>query len=1481
MGLTAVRQPGLLDASLAEVGRLSPLSGSAVLKLIGSSEAAISIPEDSPAVNIHDWISLYTQRGFAGIFRVSNVSRTYKQRVDLTLLHGIDILSDSVWAAQTDFSGTKAEFLTALLNQQTHLINGVRPWVLGICQDNSTIEKSINYDRLSELFESLVEPGGSYYFVYDQTSFPWTVSYVSRTGEADSEFRLTRNVRSASVTYNDADLCTRLHLSVAATEQAAGGVRTYDNQSAQARWGIVVKTADIDPEEDHVASPDAWAADFLAQRSEPSVQIQIDGDELCQLTGDTWDELTIGKMCQVALPLYGHTFRERVVSVTYPDLYRDPSHVTVSLANTLPAFSEGIRQALQSAASSARGAARSAAAAEEEVKQYSTWQTKTDKLIGDYAKVTGVKLDANGDVVYEKDDQGNIILDENGNPIPVFDPESPYSLYGKQEVTAQHIIDYVGLTGIKFDAQGNPIYKQATDAQGNPIYDAQGNPVYETDANGNLIPDLDAKDGHSMYSMISRSLDEIDTKVQGKASAGEVRTLADKVGMFITANGDIDAAAIFIALNGDGTTSAYIRADKIQLDGTAIISAIEGAKAPDGQTRLKISADSLDLSGVLKATAVTAQGVTTYKISGKELVTAVLTAGTLKLPKYGSHVDTTEGAANAQKWTYEPLAFTFGTVGKGDGAKTYYYVGYGNGIYSQSLNHTHDISFDNTTGVLTLGQPILGSNQTTNFNVASSTWFKNQMAGARAEVRLTSLSAPTQTLAGITRLGPDDQLTHYYLPIRYALGYDEDDGDGGTQTVTIFPTGGGTAENIVLVDSLIRNIASSMSFTTGSSDPSNNDLTAGSTVNGSWQDGAVRSYSSSTGKAWITVKAQLDTGIVGSDGSTRIVVSGTQDVEIDVSDIAGSSQGGSAGSVTITAADLGGSDQQFADRINARQDAAATLSKTTSTDLSISINARGVYNQGLYDGWDKAAAKVVYPKVSPATITNGISVVYPAYTESAATQSNYYNTTASAEYFLNTGAEDGVYYAYIRYSNVNTGAIVAKRNIQSIYTAGQNSVTPTSAQLSQVVLSESSGIVTAKGTLTVPYTGNATGASLEVDVTDIYDIGYDNGAEVSSYTASFDVTMTAPDGFTRVVRVDNVDCADAYNAGARAAASQTTYKYVWGDHTDTASRTFPLWATADSAYSTIAQIPRNTQVELLDTSGSYAHITYTLNGVTHTGYTRAVYMHDGPDEIITWYACELHGNLLSVYTGSTSSVLEGRLYPMTEVVEHTYWGTSNRAYIVCDGRYGYIDRIDLYYTRAGTSNYGQQTGWYSAATTMYIYNTEGEPVTVFMDDLLSSPYSKTIYPNTPVTVSNYSASAYSVMFTYDGGTYYIMPQYLSGSANSPSNYNQTGWYNGGGTTSYETLGVYSTGFNLNNCHVGVKYPDSGVLVVFNLLGSEEAVQQYPGDLYGTNTTNRMPVAVYASSQSYPESEAVGRTCYVLLSDGTKKQFTIQDSEPTT
>ena len=385
-----VRLPRLLSGD-----SVMPESFSLSLPLRDTPTASMSVPDKGPSIAMHTWMELFTARGSVGLFRVTDMTHTSGGMNELTLRHGIDTLSDDVWADQTDFEGTVEEFLTAMLAQQT-----TERWQLGTCEYSATWNRQgINYTRLSDLLNELAQACEHHYFAFDFSTTPWTMSLLSLPTTVSAEFRLSRNVESASINRNDADMCNRLYLSINTVDNGKNSVeiKTYDNATSQALSGVVAKTADIDTGNIPDGDADAWAADFLALRAEPAVQITIDGIELAALTGDTWDEYDRGRKVQVALGDMGELVTERVESVDYPDVLGEPERVTVELANRLDAFSSTIAK-LNQAAGRGAAAARAAARAEKDQRYWAMVVRDTDL---ENLYLTGIELDAqSGATIY-------------------------------------------------------------------------------------------------------------------------------------------------------------------------------------------------------------------------------------------------------------------------------------------------------------------------------------------------------------------------------------------------------------------------------------------------------------------------------------------------------------------------------------------------------------------------------------------------------------------------------------------------------------------------------------------------------------------------------------------------------------------------------------------------------------------------------------------------------------------------------------------------------------------------------------------------------------------------------------------------------------------------------------------------------------------------------------------------------------------------
>ena len=370
-----VRLPRWLGLDFKEKGRIRPSELQLKLECPGVSEAQVTLPRGAPVPAMHEWLEIYTARGSAGFFRITNTVKTFTGETTLTLRHAVDTFADSYFDTQGDYEGTVADYMADIIAAQTARLGGSAPWQLGVVVNGTTsYPVKVNYDRLSDALSSLLENLPGTQLAYDFTTSPWTISLIAQPAGVASEFRLGHNLSTLEVTYSDADLCTQLVLQVNAVDvESSTGMpdivtpvqvtKTYNNATAQAYWGVVQQYAAIDTHDDltqqTLPEADAWAANYLAKRAEPFVQIEIDGDELAAYTFENYDETHLGQLCRVALPDYDAFFSERVVSITYPDVLGSPTHVTVSLANEVIKASG----ALKATAKTAKVAAAAAASA--------------------------------------------------------------------------------------------------------------------------------------------------------------------------------------------------------------------------------------------------------------------------------------------------------------------------------------------------------------------------------------------------------------------------------------------------------------------------------------------------------------------------------------------------------------------------------------------------------------------------------------------------------------------------------------------------------------------------------------------------------------------------------------------------------------------------------------------------------------------------------------------------------------------------------------------------------------------------------------------------------------------------------------------------------------------------------------------------------------------------------------------------------------
>lgn len=347
MTITRVRQARLLDKNLKEKSRLNVKSQSVSLQMTPLSTASVALCERSEAT-VKDYVELFTARGSAGIFRITGKESGYGTGGDsLSLEHGICVLGDASTPegerATTDnpdagkLRGTYRDVLSTLLSFQTAKIGGVAMWTLGAVEIPDTETVTYEYDG-GQVLHAILDVLGTidgYALSFNQSVYPWVMHVKTLEDTPSCEGRMTRNVNTARVMLDISELCTRVDC-----KRLPGGYMQLEDDP---QWGIVSKRLTF-ADELPIEIVERECRMYLEAHHKPRVSIEIDGLDLAAITNEPLDRIDCGRMMRLAMPEYGLTVNERVVSVEYVAVVSRPEQVTVTLSTTVRDASAGLSE---------------------------------------------------------------------------------------------------------------------------------------------------------------------------------------------------------------------------------------------------------------------------------------------------------------------------------------------------------------------------------------------------------------------------------------------------------------------------------------------------------------------------------------------------------------------------------------------------------------------------------------------------------------------------------------------------------------------------------------------------------------------------------------------------------------------------------------------------------------------------------------------------------------------------------------------------------------------------------------------------------------------------------------------------------------------------------------------------------------------------------------------------------------------------------
>lgn len=569
-----VRLPRRVDANGNTVEEYHPISMSLDLNIKPLSTATMQLPWDEN-IPARSFVELFTPLGSAGFFRVRSPEDAYgEDMTSVELEHAITEVGDYLVKAKYD------EMMAANTAMQTVFSHyGGGRWQLGsvAALGSGQIALSANYDRVLDAMLAILEQKPECYLAFNFSTTPWTVSIATKDTTVSAEGRLSRNVDSAKIIYDDTELCTRVYYEhETTTDSTAGinlnGVPTFDVNTNYSAGTIVLYSNKLYSLPNGHTAGETWAnttsvlqnniptsewayldadtigtyglierrvstgsdytegeaqkvaQEYLRTHKKPKVTVRVQAEELANTTGEPWDTFTIGKLLRLALVDYNVTVCENITGQSWNDVYNEPESMEVVLGDEEDTAIKFLHDVDSKGGSGGGGGG--GRKQDDQWKEYRTIFEQDDYHFGLYAQ----RLNTAEEILQ----QAGLYIDANG--VLIFAEDNENMLGSKLKVEAGRITAIATRM-----ANAEDILSQA----GLEIDATTGVLIYHTD-NANML-------GAKMA-----------------VQAGKIEMV---VGTTDQGGNYIKAASITLAINNAGS-SAMINADKIYLLGETIANTI-------------------------------------------------------------------------------------------------------------------------------------------------------------------------------------------------------------------------------------------------------------------------------------------------------------------------------------------------------------------------------------------------------------------------------------------------------------------------------------------------------------------------------------------------------------------------------------------------------------------------------------------------------------------------------------------------------------------------------------------------------------------------------------------------------------------------------------------------------------------------------------------------------------------------------------------
>lgn len=380
------------------------------LSLKERESTATMVPADMEGISTESWFQDDTEPGKGIVWRVSSIQQQFAlDTPTVQLEHVINVLRDRILFGEitaSDMGGgetcTAEQAIRYVLRQQSD-------WRLGTFAYSTSGPYKFNGDNLFEAIQRVSDSLEDPWWTFDTTSYPFTLNIIRKPDGVACEMRPGRNLSAVTQTIDRTGMYTRFY-PIGKDDLHIPGNYVSKNENL---YGVICKS-EVDQALETEAALRARANDRLRKHAQPTVEVQAEGVELADATGESIDKLTLGRICRIPLAEFNTTIEERIVGLEYRDKVHQPENVRITLSNKSDDAKMDLIHVLaneirEGGGPSGRGGGGRGAA--QQAKEDHAWFEDTDHHVAMCAEgIVGV--DAEGNPNWTRLSQ--LIVDENG-----------------------------------------------------------------------------------------------------------------------------------------------------------------------------------------------------------------------------------------------------------------------------------------------------------------------------------------------------------------------------------------------------------------------------------------------------------------------------------------------------------------------------------------------------------------------------------------------------------------------------------------------------------------------------------------------------------------------------------------------------------------------------------------------------------------------------------------------------------------------------------------------------------------------------------------------------------------------------------------------------------------------------------------------------------------------------------------------------------